>query len=215
MEQLVFLLYGIIPSILLYGIIPLIFAITLHEAAHAFVAKKLGDNTSYLLGRVTLNPIKHIDPIGTLLVPAITIITTGFIFGWAKPVPVKFGNLRKPKEDSVYVAAAGPFANLFMALIWAFIFLAVKEYPSELSPHIQLMAKLGVSFNVAFMILNLLPILPLDGGRILAGLLPHKWSFEYSKTEPYGMWIILGLLVLGVLTPILGTGVKFAMSLLT
>lgn len=200
--------------ILLYGIIPLVFAITLHEAAHAFVAKKLGDNTSYLLGRVTLNPIKHIDPIGTLLVPAITVVMTGFIFGWAKPVPVQFGNLRRPKEDSVYVAAAGPFSNLFMALIWAFIYLATKEFSFGISQDIQFMAQLGVMFNVSFMILNLLPILPLDGGRIVAGLLPHKWSFEYSKTEPYGMWIILGLLVLGMLTPILGASVNFAMSLL-
>jgi Zn-dependent protease len=184
-----------------YGFIPLILAITLHEAAHAFVAKKYGDLTSYNLGRVSLNPLVHVDPIGTILLPLITMMLSGFIFGWAKPVPVDFGRLNNPKKDSVIVAAAGPFANLLMALGWTVIFFSASYLPVEVKIHIVTIAKLGVIFNISFMIFNLLPILPLDGGRIVAGLLPHKLSFEFSKLEPYGMWIVLILVMSGILSP--------------
>ncbi len=177
--------------------IPLLLAITLHEAAHGYAARVFGDRTAEMLGRITLNPIKHIDWIGTVAVPALTLAIGGFFFGWAKPVPVNFNNLRNPKRDMIWVAAAGPAANLVMAIGWAII-LKVSDMPA-----IDAIARAGVAWNVGLMVLNLLPILPLDGGRIVAGLLPRQLSYSYSRMEPYGLFIVLGLAVAGILGTIL------------
>ncbi len=177
--------------------IPLLLAITLHEAAHGYAARVFGDRTAEMLGRISLNPIKHIDWVGTVAVPALTLAIGGFFFGWAKPVPVNANNLRHPKRDMIWVAAAGPAANLVMAIGWALL-LKVSE-----STAIDAIAKAGIAWNVGLMVLNLLPILPLDGGRIVAGLLPGPLSYKYSRLEPYGLFIVLGLAVAGVLGTIL------------
>ena len=177
--------------------IPLLLAITLHEAAHGYAARMFGDRTAEMLGRISLNPIKHIDWVGTVAVPALTLAIGGFFFGWAKPVPVNFNNLRNPKRDMIWVAAAGPASNLLMAIGWAII-VKVSDMPA-----IDAIARAGVAWNVALMVLNLLPILPLDGGRIVAGLLPRSMSYTYSRMEPYGMFIVLGLAVAGILGTIL------------
>ena len=177
--------------------IPLLLAITLHEAAHGYAARMFGDRTAEMLGRISLNPIKHIDWVGTVAVPALTLAIGGFFFGWAKPVPVNINNLRNPKRDMIWVAAAGPASNLLMAIGWAII-LKVSDMPA-----IDAIARAGVAWNVALMVLNLLPILPLDGGRIVAGLLPRSMSYTYSRMEPYGMFIVLGLAVAGILGTIL------------
>ena len=177
--------------------IPLLTAITLHEAAHGYAARMFGDHTAEMLGRISLNPIKHIDWVGTVAVPALTLAIGGFFFGWAKPVPVNFNNLRNPKTDMIWVAAAGPASNLVMAIGWAFI-LKFNDIVA-----IDAIARAGIAWNVALMLLNLLPILPLDGGRILAGLLPGPLSYKFSRLEPYGMFIVLGLAIAGVLGVIL------------
>ena len=177
--------------------IPLLTAITLHEAAHGYAARMFGDRTAEMLGRISLNPIKHIDWIGTVAVPALTLAIGGFFFGWAKPVPVNFNNLRNPKTDMIWVAAAGPASNLVMAIGWALI-LKFNDIPA-----IDAISRAGVAWNVGLMVLNLLPILPLDGGRILAGLLPGPLSYKFSRLEPYGMFIVLGLAIAGVLGVIL------------
>ncbi len=177
--------------------IPLLLAITLHEAAHGYAARMFGDRTAEMLGRISLNPIKHIDWVGTVAVPALTLAIGGFFFGWAKPVPVNFNNLRNPKRDMIWVAAAGPAANLVMAIGWAII-LKMSDVPA-----IDAIARAGVAWNVGLMVLNLLPILPLDGGRIVAGLLPGSMSYAYSRMEPYGLFIVLGLAVAGILGTIL------------
>ena len=177
--------------------IPLLLAITLHEAAHGYAARVFGDRTAEMLGRISLNPIKHIDWVGTVAVPAVTLAVGGFFFGWAKPVPVNFNNLRNPKRDMIWVAAAGPAANLVMAIGWAII-LKVNDMPA-----IDAIARAGVAWNVGLMVLNLLPILPLDGGRIVAGLLPRQLSNTYSRMEPYGLFIVLGLAIAGILGTIL------------
>lgn len=194
---------SIIQTIAVYAI-PLIFAITLHEAAHGYVARMFGDDTATQAGRVTLNPIKHIDPVGTLLVPAIILLTSkllggaGLLFGWAKPVPVDFGRLRRPKQDMLWVAAAGPGINLVMAIIWAVgLKLMVESGVNE--TFFVAMAVAGVQVNLMLMALNLLPIPPLDGGRIVFSLLPHDLAWKYSKIEPYGMMILIVLLMTGVL----------------
>jgi Zn-dependent protease len=176
--------------------IPAIFAITLHEAAHAFAARYFGDNTAYMLGRMTLNPIKHIDPIWTIVVPLATLLLSGFIFGAAKPVPVNFGALRNPKRDSIWVAAAGPLANLAMMLMWAIVAkIALGIPPSAPVQYLSYVGQAGVLVNALLMIFNLFPLLPLDGGRIVAGLLPNNLAYQYSKIEPYGMFILIGLMI--------------------
>ncbi|MFN3628542.1 MAG: site-2 protease family protein [Casimicrobiaceae bacterium] len=177
--------------------IPLVLAITLHEAAHGYAARVFGDRTAEMLGRISLNPVKHIDPVGTLAVPALTVLIGGFFFGWAKPVPVNMRNLRNPKTDMIWVAAAGPAANLVMAIGWAIVF-KLSEGTT-----VDAIARAGIAWNIGLMVLNLLPILPLDGGRILAGLLPGPLSYQYSRLEPYGLFILLGLMVLGLLSVIL------------
>ncbi len=189
MDQILFYISVYVP--------PLLFAITLHEAAHGYAARYFGDNTAYVLGRISLNPTRHIDPIGTLALPGLLIaLSSPFVFGWAKPVPVSIGNLRNPKRDMIYVAAAGPAANLVMALLWALLlkFYAIVELDSDV---LITMALMGVKLNVILMLFNLLPVPPLDGGRILIGLLPMKASLALARIEPYGMFIVLGLLLIG------------------
>lgn len=191
--------------------IPVLLAITLHEAAHGYVARHFGDPTAHLAGRITLNPLKHIDPVGTVLVPvSILALSTlfgggGILFGWAKPVPVDFGRLRKPKADMLWVAAAGPFMNLMMALGWALIHsLAFGSTPGSYGYAVTLMADAGMQINGVLMLLNLLPIPPLDGGRIAVSLLPDRLAWQFARLEPYGFPILLVLLFTGVLASILG-----------
>ncbi|MFM7460780.1 MAG: site-2 protease family protein, partial [Burkholderiales bacterium] len=168
-----------IQKITVYAI-PLIFAITLHEAAHAFAARYFGDSTAYLLGRMTLNPIKHIDPVWTIVVPLVTLLISPFVFGAAKPVPVNFGALRRPKQDMIWVAAAGPAANLLMMLLWALVGkFALFFAASGPAVFVILVAKAGIFVNAILMVFNLFPLLPLDGGRILAGLLPGRVSYVF------------------------------------
>ncbi|MFA7279302.1 MAG: site-2 protease family protein [Sterolibacterium sp.] len=191
--------------------LPVVFAITLHEAAHGYVARMFGDPTAWELGRVSLNPLRHIDPVGTLLVPALILGTSsllgsgGILFGWAKPVPVNFSRLRNPKRDMLWVAAAGPGANLIMALGWAcLIKLAIMMPDSVFALPMAEMGKAGITINAALMLLNLLPIPPLDGGRIAVSLLPHRLAWKFARIEPYGFVILLALLFTGVLGDILG-----------
>jgi Zn-dependent protease len=186
--------------------IPLILAITLHEAAHGYVARMFGDNTAYMMGRVTLNPAKHIDPVGTIVFPLISLVLGSIIFGWAKPVPVNFGNLRDPKRDMFWVAAAGPASNLVQALIWGGIAkaLQVSGNDSMVTQFWFLVAIAGVSWNVVLAIFNLFPILPLDGGRMITSILPKQLAWEFSKLERYGMVILIGLIVLMMMVPPLG-----------
>ena len=194
----------IIKNIAIYAI-PVIFAITVHEAAHGYVAKYFGDPTAFMLGRVTLNPVKHIDPMGTILLPILLLFVSGgnFLFGYAKPVPVNFGqDLTTGRTWDL--AAAGPGANLVMLLIWALLFkLGIGNALGELSEPLVLIAKAGIIINASLMVLNLLPILPLDGGRITASLLPMSLARPYSQLENYGMFIVIGLLVTGVLSKIM------------
>ncbi len=186
--------------------LPVLFAITAHEAAHAWVAAKLGDDTALRLGRVTLNPIKHIDLVGTIVIPLAMLAMSGFIFGWAKPVPVQFNRLRKVRRDTALVALAGPGANLIMAILWAIIgriglFFLHAGYEPAL--FIVFMASAGILINAILMILNLLPILPLDGGRVLHSALPNKLALLFERIEPYGFIILVLLLVSGALEKIM------------
>jgi Zn-dependent protease len=184
--------------------VPVILAITLHEASHGYVAKLFGDRTAEMLGRVTLNPLKHIDPVGTLLVPGLLLLMSraiggGFVFGWAKPVPVNFANLRNPKRDMLWVAAAGPASNFAMALAWVALAVAVGPGGAGSGDALSFMARVGVQINLVLMALNLLPIPPLDGGRIAVSLLPGRAAYALSRVEPYGFFIILALLATGYL----------------
>lgn len=193
----------IIQTLAIYAI-PVIFAITLHEAAHGYVARLFGDPTAQQAGRVTLNPIKHIDPVGTILVPVVILLTSkllgggGLLFGWAKPVPVDFGRLRHPKRDMLWVALAGPASNLVMAILWALALRLSLEAGVQEAFWFEA-GRAGVMVNLVLMALNLLPILPLDGGRVLFSLLPHRLAWQYSRIEPYGLMIVLLLLVTDVL----------------
>jgi Zn-dependent protease len=183
--------------------IPAVLAITLHEAAHGFVAKYLGDSTAYMLGRVTLNPIKHIDPIGTVAFPLLTSVMGGVIFGWAKPVPVNFANLRHPKRDMFWVAAAGPLSNVAQAMIWAMVAkLLLSSGATSLPAQFWFaVAAAGISWNVVIAIFNLFPILPLDGGRMLTSLLPGPLAYRFSRLEPYGMFVLIGFIILMATVP--------------
>lgn len=193
----------IIPIITVYAI-PVLLAITLHEAAHGYVAKLFGDTTAYVAGRITLNPLKHVDPIGTVVVPLVILLVSGLgagqpmLFGWARPVPVDIGSLRKPKRDMIFVAAAGPAANLVMAIGWVLFANALKLLGIN-EVFFDYVAQAGVSVNLVLMALNLLPVPPLDGGRIMVGLLPHRASYAYSRLEPYGLFIVLMLMVTNTL----------------
>ncbi|HQR86466.1 MAG: site-2 protease family protein [Burkholderiales bacterium 35-55-47] len=192
----------LIQTILIYAL-PVVFAITLHEAAHGYVANKLGDNTALMLGRVTLNPIPHIDPLGTIAMPALLYFATGgtFLFGYARPVPVRFGNLNHPKRDMIWVALAGPGINFLQALAWLLAFYLMKSF-GVTETYFLKMSLAGVVVNVSMFVFNLFPLPPLDGGRVLVGLLPWRAAVWLSKVEPYGMYIILGLVIFKLLDDI-------------
>lgn len=201
---------NIIQGIAIYAL-PVIFAITMHEAAHGYIAKHFGDFTAFNEGRISLNPIRHIDLIGTILVPLTLFVLSkltmgaGFLFGWAKPVPVNFSNLRQPKRDMLWVAAAGPGANLLMAIFWALMIkLAILMPQSSFAKPLALMGIAGIEINVVLMVLNLLPLPPLDGGRMAVSLLPHRLAYQFSRIEPYGFMILLVLLFSGVLGAVIG-----------
>jgi Zn-dependent protease len=190
----------LIQTVTLYAI-PVLLAITLHEAAHGYAAKHFGDNTAYMMGRVTLNPFPHIDPMGTIVMPLLLYIATSgaFLFGYAKPVPVRFGNLRNPKRDMIWVALAGPGSNFAQALIWgALLYLYQGIGVSE--PFLVEMAQGGVLVNVVMCVFNLFPLPPLDGGRILVGLLPLRQALLVSRVEPWGFFIVMALVLAGVVS---------------
>ena len=190
----------IIQTIATYAL-PVLFSITVHEAAHGYVARHVGDGTASFLGRVTLNPLKHIDPIGTIVMPLALYLMTGgaFIFGYAKPVPVNFGQLRNPKRDMVWVALAGPLSNLLMALGWGILLYVLIAAGVDERFFLE-MCRGGVLVNVVMFALNLFPLPPLDGGRILVGLLPYKQAVQVARIEPWGFFIVMGLLLLGVVS---------------
>jgi Zn-dependent protease len=183
------------------AVLPLIFAITVHEAAHGWVASKLGDPTARQLGRLTLNPLPHIDPVGTVILPIAMLLLSGFIFGWAKPVPVNTRNFREPRKDMALVALAGPASNLLMALFWALAWKLALILPDSMrwfAMPLLLMGKIGISFNLILMVLNLLPLPPLDGSRVLSWFLPTSLALKLDTIEPYGAFILIGLLLLGL-----------------
>ncbi len=189
-----------IQTIALYAL-PVLFAITIHEAAHGYAARHFGDNTAFALGRITLNPIKHIDPLGTILMPLLLYFATSgaFLFGYAKPVPVRFGNLRNPKSDMIWVALAGPAANFVQALLWGVLLFILKGGGVSEAFFLK-MAQGGVLVNVVMFAFNLFPLPPLDGGRILVGLLPHRQAEYVSRIEPWGFFIVMGLVIIGVVS---------------
>ena len=205
------------PQLVAVAILPLLFAITVHEVAHGWVAKKFGDPTAQRLGRLTLNPLKHIDPVGTILVPGMLLLLGGFVFGWAKPVPVTWENLRHPKRDMAIVAAAGPAANLVMALFWAVIARIGVQLGTQswAGLPMQYMGLFGIEINAVFMILNLLPMPPLDGGRVAVGLLPGPWAWQLARLEPFGFFILLALLATGILGAIISPPIHGVERLLT
>ena len=211
---------NLVQSIAVYAL-PVVFAITLHEAAHGYVAKYFGDLTAYAEGRVSLNPLRHIDPIGTVALPLVLLALSklfgggGILFGWAKPVPVNFANLRHPKRDMLWVAAAGPFSNLLMALFWGLMAkIGLASQGTYFALPLALMGAAGVFINVIFMVLNLLPLPPLDGGRILVSLLPHRLAYNIARIEPYGFIILIVLLFTGALGVILWPLIGITMSLI-
>ena len=196
--------------------IPVLFAIALHEVAHGWVANKLGDPTAANLGRLSINPLKHIDPIGTVIVPILLIITVGFAFGWAKPVPVDWRNLHNPKRDMIYVAAAGPLANLLMALFWGLIFKLATLFSAIqfIAVPMALMAQVGVMINTVLFVFNLFPIPPLDGGRVAVGLLPNNLATPLARIEPFGFFILIALMLSGLLWKIIGPVVDVVSSII-
>ncbi len=196
---------------LLIWVIPVLLAITLHEAAHGWMASKFGDHTARMMGRVTLNPVKHIDPVGTIVVPlALLIMSTSFIFGWAKPVPINFNALRSPKSGMIWVALAGPGANLIMAIGWIFIAILSINIPVMLK-----MAGAGIFINILLAVFNLLPIPPLDGSRVISALLPNPLAYKYNQLERYGFLILIGLMFIGGFSYIVWPIVGLALSSLS
>lgn len=195
---------SLIQTITVYAL-PVLFAITLHEAAHGYVARMFGDPTAYLMGRVSLNPIRHVDPMGTIVVPLVLLLTTklmgggGMLFGWAKPVPVDWSRLRRPKQDMLWVALAGPGSNMVMAILWAISLRMLIEVGATPDDFWARMAIAGIQINLMLMALNLLPLPPLDGGRIVFSLLPDRIAYQYARIEPYGLMIVIVLMVTGVL----------------
>jgi Zn-dependent protease len=196
--------------------IPVLFAITLHEAAHGYVARHFGDMTAAQAGRISLNPMRHIDPFGTVILPLLTLWMGGILFGWAKPVPVNFAALRNPKKDMLWVAIAGPASNLVMAMAWALIYKMGLMFPESYFADPMLgMAMWGIKINVVLMVLNLLPLPPLDGGRVAVSLLPHRQAFQLAKIEPYGMFILIFLAITPVLSLILSPLIGWVYKLLS
>jgi Zn-dependent protease len=195
--------------------IPILLAITVHEASHGYAAKHFGDLTAEKMGRITLNPFKHIDPVGTVLLPMLTLFFGGVLFGWAKPVPVQFGNLRNPKKDMFWVAAAGPASNFVMAILWGMLLGYTSRgingdvEITSLSGFILAMSWTGISINIALMVLNLLPMPPLDGGRIAVSLLPNHLAFKLAQLEKYGFIILIALMFTHVLDKILSPFISF------
>ncbi|MCH9798910.1 MAG: site-2 protease family protein [Methylophilaceae bacterium] len=189
--------------------IPIIFAITVHEASHGYAAKHFGDLTAEKMGRITLNPIKHIDPIGTILLPALTLMLGGILFGWAKPVPVNFANLNNPKKDMLWVAAAGPASNFIMAIFWVLVLKYSASAPEVAAFFLLEMSKVGIMINLVLMVLNLLPLPPLDGGRIAVSLLPMDLAMKFSQIERYGFIILIALLFTGILGEIISPMIDF------
>ena len=211
---------SLVQTIAIYAL-PVLFAITLHEAAHGYVARYFGDMTAHAQGRISLNPIRHIDLVGTIAVPILILVaskllgSSGLLFGWAKPVPVNYSALRNPKRNMLWVAAAGPLSNLAMALAWALLFKAVDVLPpSDYTRPLKLMGFAGIEVNVVLMLLNLLPILPLDGGRIVASLLPSRMAWQYAKLEPWGFPILLVLLFTSLLGVILDPMVRMSFGVI-
>jgi Zn-dependent protease len=185
----------LVQTVAIYAL-PVLFAITLHEAAHGYVARHFGDLTAHAQGRISVNPLRHIDLVGTIVVPLVFLSLTHFLFGWAKPVPVNYSALRNPRRDMAFVAAAGPVANLVMALVWAIILKVVVLLPAGgFSVPLMLMAQAGIGVNLIFMFVNLIPILPLDGGRILSSLLPNRAAWQYAKLERWGLLVLVVLLL--------------------
>ncbi|MCE5181008.1 MAG: site-2 protease family protein [Betaproteobacteria bacterium] len=206
---------NVVQQIAIYAL-PVVFAITLHEAAHGYVARYFGDNTAYMLGRVSLNPLRHIDPIGTILLPLLTLFFGGILFGWAKPVPVNFNQLRNPKKNMLWVALAGPASNLAMALAWALVMKIANMMPdSALSLPMALMGRAGITINAMLMVLNLMPLPPLDGGRIAVSLLPNRLAYRYAMIEPYGIILLVILLFSGVLGSIMWPLIDATMTLIS
>ena len=189
----------LIQTILIYAL-PVLFAITLHEAAHGYVAYRLGDQTAWMMGRVTLNPVPHIDLMGTVLMPVLLYVATGgsFLFGYAKPVPVRFGQLHHPKRDMVWVALAGPVSNLLQAVLWGVVFYTLHIADVQERYFIEV-CKAGLQVNVVMFAFNLFPLPPLDGGRVLVGLLPMRWAMAVSRIEPWGFYIVMALVVMGII----------------
>jgi Zn-dependent protease len=189
---------SVIQTVLIYAL-PVLFAITIHEAAHGYVARHFGDNTAYMMGRVTLNPIKHVDPIGTIAMPLLLYFATSgaFLFGYAKPVPVNFAHLRHPRVHSIWVALAGPASNFIQAILWAVLFTVLASFGVTERFFLE-MAKAGVLVNLVMWAFNLFPLPPLDGGRILTSLLPPRLAYSFSRIEPFGFFIVLALVVAGI-----------------
>jgi Zn-dependent protease len=202
-------------ALLAIAALPMIFAITLHEAAHGYVARYFGDPTAYQLGRISLNPIRHIDLVGTILVPAATLLFGGILFGWAKPVPVDYSRLRHPRENMRWVALAGPGVNLAMAFGWAILLKLGLSTNTYFSVPLEEMSRIGISINLMLMAINLVPILPLDGGRVLFSLLPPAAAQSYGRSEPYGLPILLLLLVTGILGIIIMPMIQLAGRLIS
>jgi len=196
--------------------LPIIFAITVHEAAHGYAAKYFGDMTAFHLKRISLNPLRHIDPLGTIILPAaLFFLQAGFIFGWAKPVPVNFSNLRNPKKDMIWVALAGPGANLLMAIFWTIVYSNQLLFPSIGQSFVGVMAVAGIQINIVLMALNLLPLPPLDGGRVAVGLLPYPWASKLAGLERYGFFILIFLLATGLLGAILSPLIRISQSIIS
>lgn len=196
--------------------LPLVFAITLHELGHAWAADRLGDPTARLLGRVSLNPLRHVDPIGTVLVPLMLLLIGGFVFGWAKPVPVDGSRLRHPRRDMALVAIAGPLANLLMAVAWAMVLKLGSGLPQSAAwagEPLRLMGGVGIFLNVVLAVLNLLPLPPLDGGSVVSSILPRSWAEAYDRIGPFGILVLLALMATGVLGRVIGPPVDLLVGL--